>query len=330
MASACTRPHKAPEHPHVPVALEVVTKPPSDVLQAVPPQEVSPQGDNSAESAALQGDAVDPTLVYTGRSTDEYLEQARDVSLPLGTRATALQMFARTARDEGAGAHAAQVIYAMKGQLETAFGDAVYDALALTGAPSAIALILSGGEIVRCDTRDAPGVGVTVQTLQDPSATVVLEVSAELTAMSSVFVLVQDSPDSAEAAAAVPELISALRCGDERVRLLAGKSIGNVHRLTAKEAASMRELLTHPRPQTRVLAASLLALAPAPKAATLKALERALTDSAELVRLAAAGALMRVGKPEAARATLQKLALSSDAEVAATAAMVLREHEEAQ
>jgi hypothetical protein len=234
----------------------------------------------------------------------------------------ALQTYARKARDGGYGAEAARHIFALKGQIMSPLGDATYDALGMTGAPSAIPLLLGTGELRRCEGTDVPVQRITPQTLGDPNATIVLDLNAAMMTMATVFALIQHSPDSAEAASAVPDLIQALRCGDERIRLLAGQSIGNVHRLAPAEAEALRELVQkHPRPHTRGLSATLLALSPEPP--TPAVLEKTLGDADEFVRLMAAAALVRLHRPDRAVPVLRLLSHSKNQDVAGTAAGVL-------
>jgi hypothetical protein len=264
------------------------------------------------------------TNVYAGRTEEEYLAQARDARLPVGTRGNALSMYARAARAAGHGEEAVRNILALKGKIVAPFGDAVFDAIVLADSPSAIPLVLGAGELRRCDATDVPLQRVAPETFRNPDATVVIELSDAFAVLVAVFGLIQSHPDSQEAANAVPDLVAALRCGDERIRQLAGQSIGNVHRLTPADAAALRELLLgYPRAHTRALSATLLGLAP--EAATFRALDRGLGDSAELVQLTSAVALKRLKRPERALPVLRRLEKSKDQEIATAAAQVIAE-----
>jgi hypothetical protein len=233
-------------------------------------------------------------------------------------------MYARAARAAGHGEEAARNIFAMKGKIMAPFGDAIFDAIVLTEAPNAIPLVLGGGELRRCEGTDVPSQRISIDTLRKPDATVVIAMSEAFMALAAVFGLIQGNPDSQEAADAVPDLIAALRCGDERIRHLAGQSIGNVHRLSPADSAVLRELLLrHPRAHTRALAATLLGLAP--EATTFRALDKGLGDSAELVQLTSAVALKRLNRLERALPVLRRLAKSKDQDIATTAAQVIAE-----
>jgi HEAT repeat protein len=196
-----------------------------------------------------------------------------------------------------------------------------------TRSASAIPLLLSTGELQHCKGGEVPVHHAGLDALRDPDATVVIDVSPAFSMIALVGLLVQDNPDSPEAAAAVPDFVRALRCGDERIRMMSGQAIGNVHRLSAANAAALRELLHHPRANTRALSATLLALSS--DTVTIAALEKALADPDESVQLNAAHALAREHRSPKALPVLRRLTASKTGDIAQVARQALTEDEAA-
>jgi hypothetical protein len=290
---------------------------------ATPAPSSTSRPDAADAPAVADGEApYHPPLSFYGTEADN-LAKGRDATLQPGERLVALQMYARNAREAGHGADAARNIFALRGQITTLVGDAMYDAIGLTGSPAAIPLLLGTGDLRGCEGADMPAPRTTVDALADRDATVVLDLNAAFTTIAVVAGLVEAEPDSPEAAAAVPDFVQALRCGDERIRFMAGQSVGNVHSLRPPDVAALRDLLRHPRVNTRALAASLLVLASSPDDVTVSALERALLDPHEEVQLSAANALLRQGHPIKALPVVRRLSASKSVDIASAAAKVL-------
>jgi hypothetical protein len=238
-------------------------------------------------------------------SPEHLLAQARDAGQPSGARAQALISYGRAAARRGLGPEAARAVWTLKGQLEGKT-DPVFEALGAIGPP---ALPLLGQVIGQCDTRRER------------------EVDDGQMVASLLVAIVRENAGAPEALALAPALVRGLGCADPAVRQLCARALGALARLESRELAAVRtRLRADRRPDTRALAAAILAAAGARDDVSVKALERALVDPAEVVQLASANALLQLKKPARARPVVERLQRSRDPQIAGLAAGVLRSY----
>jgi len=256
----------------------------------------------------------------TAETAERLLGMARDPKEPSGVRGQALIAYGRVAARRKTGAEAAKAIWALKGKIGGKIGgvaDPAFEALAALG-PAALPLLAQ--VIGRCGPRE-PKKG----RLDDPKAE--SEIDDRQMAASIVVAMVRESPPSTEELAIAPDLVRGLDCADSAVRQLCARALGALTRLQPRELAGIRKRLGWDRrPDVRALAAAILAAVSARDAASVKALERALSDRAEVVQLSSANALMQLQQPARARPVLQRLQQSADPEIAGLASGVLRSY----
>ena len=242
----------------------------------------------------------------TQETAERLLGMARDPGEPGGVRAQALVGYANVSARRKTGAEAARNIWAMRGKI----GGPTDPAFEALGALGPAALPVLAQTLRGCGKRE-PKKGD--------------EIDERQMAVSLVVALVRENKSSTEALALAPELVRGLECGDSAVRQLCARALGALSRVGARELAGVRRrLAADGRADVRALAAAILAALSARDAASVKALERALSDRAESVQLSSANALMQLKKPARARPALERLQRSEDPEIAGLASGVLR------
>jgi HEAT repeat protein len=210
-------------------------------------------------------------------------------------------------------AGAAETIWNLRGKAGGMF-DPVFDALIKLGAPS---LPYLARALAECGGRE-----LAKGRLDDPKATIELEEAG--LAASAIFQIVNDDP-KANAPQLATSLIDALDCGDASVRQLSARAVGLLDHIDPPEVETLRKrVLKDRRPDVRSFSASILAAHACGDSATIKVLERALSDRSDVVRLGAANALVRLKQPKRALPALKSLASSHNPEIASLAKSVLQ------
>jgi hypothetical protein len=249
----------------------------------------------------------------TAENSAELLAVAQDAQQPAGVRAQALRAFAAMAARR-LDPHAAQEIWALRGRIGGMF-DPTFDALGEVGTPALPHLLTV--------LRECGGRELAKGRLDDPTATLELE-EAGLAASTIAVIVERDATATAPDLAA--ELIRALDCGGSAVRQLSARALGLLAKLGPKDAEAVRKRVARDRHEdVRAFATSLLAAHGLDDAKSIKVLERALADRAEVVRLGAANALVHLKRPARARPTLARLIRSRNQEIAQLAASVLKQ-----
>jgi HEAT repeats len=272
--------------------------------------------DNPAVEEAVSRMRWAMDLGKNGPDNDEnsaaLLALARDSDGAMGVRGAALRAYAAMAarrHDVSAG----EAIWKLRDRI-SGFGDATTDALVIlgaTGLPYLVPLLRACG-----------GQELAKGQLDDPSATIEME---EAALAASAIVLIVDRDPKATTPELATSLINALECGDATVRMLSGRALGLIDQLGPNEAEAVRKrVLRDRRPDVRSFCASVLAAHALGDPKTVKVLEHALADRAEVVRLGAANALLQLERPARVRATLKQLTHSRDQEIARLAESVLR------
>lgn len=250
----------------------------------------------------------------TEETAEKLLGMARDPGEPSVVRAQALLGYAAVSARRGTGAEAAPAIWALKEKLGVR-SDAALQAM---GALGPAALPLLGKELRQCDLLQLRK-GRSDDLGQDRA------IDQHHQTLSLMVALVREHNTSAQALALAPDLVRGLDCGDQMVRQLCAQALGSLSQLGSRELAAVRKRVASARrPQDRALAAAILAALSARDAASVKALERALSDRAESVQLSSANALMQLKKPARARPALERLQRSTDPDIARSASGVLR------
>lgn len=249
----------------------------------------------------------------TAENAGEMLSIARDPKQPAGVRGQALIAFGRVAGRRGADGEDARAVWALRGKIG-GLGDPALEALGAIG-PAAVPFLMNALRACRLEEHKKGAI---------TNAKAVIEIDEAQLAATSLLGILEQHPSAQEDPDLAPRLIKGLDCGDAGVRQICARALGILPKLKENDLQAVRTTLANdPRADVRSFSAALLAAHAAVDAQSINALERALSDRAEVVRLGSATALIQLKKPARARPVLEKLRTSKDPEIAALAAQVL-------
>jgi hypothetical protein len=227
---------------------------------------------------------------------------ANDREQPDIVRGEALKAYTRMAKRLNLVDAALVAIKAQQGALP-GLANPTWDALALLG-PAALPTLMEG--LPLCSSKYAAETGMDDHVFR----------------ATTVKLVVTSDPVAAQSASM--ELAKGLRCRHPLARRAYAQALSALPTLPGTTLLRIRRfMLGDARPETRSLAAAILAERQDTSSGSLRALERALRDRAELVRLSAAKALWSLGKKEKATPVLEKISRSRDPQLAQRAFQLL-------
>jgi len=227
---------------------------------------------------------------------------AKDKEQPDGVRVEAMKAYARMARRMGAIEPAMAAIKKQQGAIP-GLGDPTWDSLALLG-PAALPALMDGMPL--CSSKYASDKAVDDHVFR----------------ATTVRLVVAMDPVGAQSESMA--LAKGLRCRHRLARRAYAQALSTLPSLDTPTLTRVRRFLAaDANPETRSLAAAVIAERKDTSAASLEALSRALSDRAELVRLSAAKALWTLDRKEKATPVLEKLSTSRNAELAQLAKNIL-------
>jgi len=236
------------------------------------------------------------------------LAMAKDKHQPDSVRGEALKTYARMAKRMNTIAPALAAIKEQQGALP-GLANPTWDAFALLG-PASLPALLEGMPL--CSSKYAADAGMDDHVFRATTVRMVVAM------------------DPAAAQGASMELAKGLRCRHRLARRAYAQALSTLPSLPAKTLLRIRRfMLSDARPETRSLAAAILAERQDTSPASLKALGRALLDRAPLVRLSAAKALWSLGKKDKATPVLEKICRGRDPQLAQRALQILATADEA-